>query len=80
MLALIASRRILFGLLGFLQHITENILCHVIDAVISILNGIMPHSTIAVGKPGHKGIWPPFIAPLETDSRLIDSHLVRNLS
>ena len=68
---LIASKRLLGGLFGLLLHIVENLICHIVDTGLTVLNAILPGSAIAEGQHGHKGLWPPYIAPLATDSRLV---------
>ncbi|RPD61717.1 chloroperoxidase-like protein [Lentinus tigrinus ALCF2SS1-7] len=71
--ALVATKRLLVGLLSFLGGQLVNILVFLVDLVLFIVNLAIPDRRIGHvvphGHPGAGGKWPAFVPPKQGDSR-----------
>ncbi|KAI0717873.1 chloroperoxidase-like protein [Cerioporus squamosus] len=71
--ALVATKRLLVGLLSFLGGHLINILVFLVDLVLVVINLVTPDRpaghVVPHGLPGAGGKWPAYVAPRQGDSR-----------
>ncbi|RDX52559.1 Cloroperoxidase [Lentinus brumalis] len=71
--ALIATKRVLMGLLSFIEGHLTSLLVFLVDLVLVVINLVTPDRPVGhvvpEGHPGTGGKWPAYVAPNQGDSR-----------